>query len=118
MAGDFQASRVSLLESRAQFVAREVHVRLERRRAYPCPIRDVCPRLRGILEHIELVEAHAWRSLDKRRRRVHPRSNARAGVDRFLMLNLADAAYIAGRSYRSHPAGEIQPRERLDEIAG
>ena len=40
MTSDFQASLVALLESRAQFVAREVHVRFERRRADPCPIRD------------------------------------------------------------------------------
>jgi hypothetical protein len=47
MTGDFEATAMRLLDRRAQLVARDIRVRLERRRTVVCPERDGLSRILG-----------------------------------------------------------------------
>ena len=76
MAGELHAALVPFLERRFELVARDVHVRLERRRADVVPIVDQPARVVGVGELVYLREVESG-SLEIRRGGVDPRTGAR-----------------------------------------
>src|SRR5204863_6387374 len=96
MAGDLESAFMSFVRRRAQLVARDVHVRLERRRAEIGPVTDGTSGVRGIGELVKLRE-----------RKPRPREIWTGDVQ----LRTRDRS-------RVDPLPEIQVRVRLHTAAG
>src|SRR6476660_5148329 len=104
MSGDLHATLVALVDRRLEHVARDVHVRLERRRTRVIPERYQASGVRRVRQLVDLREPQAW-SLEIRRRRVDPRPGALAAVDRLLDVDLAIAVHVATGAHRRDATG-------------
>ena len=109
MPRDLEPTLVRLLDRRAKLAARDVHVRLERRRAGIGPEvhHASCVVDAGELVHLGQSES---RTLEIGRGRVEPGARPPSGID------VAEAIHVPAGPHRRHAAGEIESREALGEV--
>ncbi len=116
VAGHLEAARVCGLDHGREFGARDMHVGLERRRAFIGPEAHLARGVGGILQLANLNQPEA-RTFEIWRGRVDPRPGCGSALNRVLQRDVAVAVHVAAGAHRSHTAGEIQPGEAHREIA-
>ena len=114
MSGDLEAALMSLVDRGAELGARDLHVRLERRRAHCRPIRHLPSRVGRVFERMHLERAA--RAVQVRRRGVDRRARAQAGIDLALQVQVHHPVRVPAGPHRRDAAGEIQAREALAEL--
>ena len=115
MAGDLQPALVRLVHRRAQLVARDLHVGLERRRAHVGPVGHVPARFVGVLHVAHLQER--VRSVQVRRGRVDRGAGLLPLLDQLLQLQVHEAVHVPARPHRRHAAREVEADEAGAELA-
>ena len=113
----FMPRLCAFVDRRFQLVARDVHVRLERRRAHVGPVVDLPPRVGGVgeLVHLQLSRVPALRGT-ARSHRSHGPALVAASMRRLRCSMLPKPFMFPPVRIDRHAAGEIQPREALGEI--
>ena len=112
MTRDLEPPLVRLLDRGAELGARDVHVRLERRRAGVGPEIHHAPRVVRSRELVHLIEAEP-RTLQIRRGGVEPGTRLFSGFDVAPDPDVTEAVHVAPGTHRRHAASEIESRKAL-----
>src|SRR5205823_13697427 len=113
-AGHLDRAGSGFVDGRLQRGARDLHVRLDRRRTLSGPVRDVRSRLLWSLHRVQLQEG--VRTVDVRRRRVDVLTGPLPIGDTAGEIDVEDAVLVAAGPHRRHAAGEVQTREDRAEL--
>src|SRR6185312_533210 len=116
MSGDLEPALVYFVHRGCKLRTRDVHVRLERRRARVGPEINHAPRVARILELVHLPDAES-RTLQIRRTRIDPRTGFVTIPYRARNVDIAIAVHVAASAHGRHTTGEIQTRETLRHVA-
>jgi hypothetical protein len=106
MAGDLHAALVGFVNRAFQRGARDLHVRLHRRRALLLPVAHVGARLVGAFDGVHLQER--VRTVHVGRGRVDRRSRHLAGGNPPRHVDVHDSVHVARRPDRRHAAREVE----------
>ncbi len=115
MTGHLHPPLMRLLDRRAELGARNVHVRLERRRAGIGPEIHHAPSVVSSRELVHLIQAESG-TFEIGRGRVEPGTRLLSGIDVVLDSEVTKAVQVAAGAHRCHAPREIESREALRHV--
>jgi hypothetical protein len=114
MAGDLQPALVRLFDRRAQLVARDLHVGLERGRPHLGPVRHLLPRIVRIFS--ACICSWFCGPFRYGAGGVHRRPRLAPGLDLLLQVDVHQPVRIAAGPHRRDTAGKIETHEADAEL--
>ena len=107
--------RMCLLDRGAEIIARNVHIRLERRHAFSGPVVDEPPGIVRPVQLVHLRETRVW-SFEIRRACVDLRPGHEALVNALLHFEIGVGLEATGGTHCRDSRGKIQPRRGVGNL--
>ena len=112
MSRQLQLVRVCFGDRSPQFLARNVHIGLERRHPFRCPVVHRALRVLGAGQLAHLREP-GRRTLQIRSRRIDRRSRHKVRIDPTLYFQISIRLHASRRPHRRYASGKVKPGTRI-----